>query len=274
MINGKYINNENDLINTISNYILNYSVALVKIKPQSDSDFQEMPIGSGTLIKNNSYIGLLTARHVIETLDRDDYLGLTICPLKQIHRFEIPIKAIQITNINEIGKTGKPDISLLKIPEFYKGTIEASKSFYDIEHTKLKYKKLFYKIKTNTHFVSFGIIGKFTRNVKGEKGFKEVIKLESKCIFCGKNNIYTENEYDYIKLDIDYELAASHIPDSVAGISGGGIWCVFIKNEKDKIILEDIIYCGLNIQETEIDSKNHKNIVGHFYSSIYNNILV
>lgn len=252
----------------VQNFIVNHSTVLIKIPNELNTKAKVKVIGSGTFIRLLKSFGVLTAKHVAKELSIDEKLGFNILPEGQSHNFNIPVKEIEIMDLSDNGN--KPDISFIKIPNYYKGTIEAYKSFFDLCLVQRNYKNIFSKIEKCNRFATFGIIEQNMSDEEGEKGFDRIKKIESKCLFTSSQNYYYKDGCDYIELDIDFDKS-TNLSQSLAGMSGGGIWFIPHKQENKMILLFDIVYSGLNIEQTSININRHKKLIGHCYKSIYEN---
>jgi len=254
------------LIEQIAWVLHQFSSCLIKLYSDKWDEAEMMLIGSGTFVALGDIHGILTAQHVTNELSPQNALGFTL--QEQEHNFHIPVQNLTIIDIavpkeDRIG----PDLSFINIPGIYLGTIKSQRMFYDLSVERDNYLEVNFD-KRDPYFVCGGIDERTTQE-KPNKGFDKVIGIHG---FCGESfveNSFEIGDYDYLEINIDYNLEYD-IPRSFSGMSGGGIWLVpLLMKDNGTIMAKENKYCGVIFYQTE-RRENTRYLRGHGPKSIYN----
>lgn len=90
--------------------------------------------GSGTLVAVDDIHGILTARHVIEHVEKHKHVGLVLAgSTKQLHNILLNMDHCQRVVFGPEGQpSDRPDLAFLALPPDTVGTLKAKKSFYNL----------------------------------------------------------------------------------------------------------------------------------------------
>jgi hypothetical protein len=178
--------------------------------------------GTGTLLTIGGSHYILTASHVWEeVLKCADKVGITLTEDID-HSFFMSVKAIVPCGLpkpaswNEWG----PDITLLRVPSEYLGSIKAHKDFYSATATG-KTKPAGSHIEARLLMGTPAVFGVFTENHAQVEISGLFSDVDAPCVAHG--------DFDYFDLTVDASSPGS--PQSYGGVSGGGLWKVLIRCE-------------------------------------------
>jgi hypothetical protein len=225
-----------------------YSVGLFAVKASYQGDVLDLA-GSGTLVQIGETHYILTARHVWQdVLKVSNKLGVTLreivdhCHLIDISTI-VPIGPAQRPPWTEQG----PDIVLLRIPDAYVGAIRAFKVFYNLsidEPPPLPGDSL------RTWFLMGvpGATGTFSQN----HASVEHIGAE-----VGFLNSQIDEPWDLC--DVNFNASFLPPPKSVGGMSGGGLWKVFLYDAPTSDGFDCVVVlAGVAFWQFALDGKNRK----------------
>lgn len=261
------------LFEGVSRYVPLLSTILFRI---SDSQFTVDKIdliGSGTFISTGDIFGILTATHVVRQLKRSDSLGLVLAERGSLYSVEV-----QYLDIIEIGKYREPgegpDIAFIKLPTSEVGKIKPYKTFLNIDNDREELLNC-----PPDHQDGFWLVcgapGQFT-NYEGQG----IFSVGSICGIGGVQNEYEKDGYDYIESIVEYDRQMEQIdnieiPESLGGMSGGGLWQVMVGISEEeciplRYILYGVAFCQSKFEENRRILKCHgrKSIYKYAYEAI------
>jgi hypothetical protein len=144
------------------------------------------------------------------------------------HKYFIPIKAIEVSGPTPPDKWNEwgPDLVFLKMPSEVVGTISAHKSFYRVgPPSKAESAKDYDGIVCIELHMLMGTPheqGTFTDN-HAELQITGMLQNISKR--------HDTQEWDY--LDLEMDLTQKDVPKDFGGVSGGGLWEIWVYRPKD-----------------------------------------
>ena len=259
----------------ITEKLVDYSVALGRIRNNDAKTFQ--PLGSGTLVHKGGQYGILTAHHCLHQISPEFELGRLnsdklICVLKGgnpvvIENYEISEMQLAYPEDKSYGESG-PDLTFINIPDGPRlSTFKAISSFWSLDTEPDKIKKKFCdagNMLVNLGFPEADYIIEST-----EKSVSQKIKLMSYINVLANDDVKYINEWDYIDSNCNY-VCAKEAPRSFRGLSGGGIWAIKLKFDKDieEFGIRDFALVGTTFYQTAIENEM-RSLRGHFIGSIY-----
>src|ERR1700733_12104881 len=236
----------------------NFTVAMLAVTNPALSPRPLRLVGTGTLVIVNDIHYILTAAHVWSAVQqRGSLLGLT---LKEgiHHEFLIPNDNIVASGpgYDAASVDWGPDLAFLRIPSERLGTIKAYKSFYNLSRERPG--RLLDCIKTNA---VIGTPGELAEH------WPRYAVLQVTAFFLETNpRRSTKGQYDYLEYTVDLNFPG--VPSTFGGVSGGGLWELFLYySEKTQKIetIERLI--GVAYVETPVVDW-HRNIRFHGYESL------
>ena len=195
-------------------------------------------------------------------------LGLLV--LESEHRMEFKCKYLQSIKIGRGSDEFEgPDLSFIVFPENEAAKVKPYKQFFDLS----VYQDNMLKNRPDPHigiWFIWGIPDEYTELLESDKGLGEIMSLTGGSMLVGPNREYMNGEYDYIEPDIDYN-GPEKPPDSLGGISGGGLWFIPIKRSGNTLEPAEFILSGVAFYQSEI--KNSKRFIKcHGILSIYQHV--
>ncbi len=225
-----------------------YSIGLFAVKASPQGDALRLA-GSGTLVLIDGIHYILTALHVWhDVLKVSNQLGVTLREIVD-HRHLIdistivPIGPVQGPQWTERG----PDIVLLRIPDVYVGAIKAFKVFYNLSNDEPAPPP---GNSLQTWFLMGvpGCTGTYTQNhasvehIGAEVGF-----LNSKI----------DEPWDLC--DVNFNASFLPPPKSVGGMSGGGLWKIFLHDAPTSDGFDCVeVLAGVAFWQFALDGTNRK----------------
>jgi hypothetical protein len=236
----------------------NFSVAMLAVSNPDRSPQPLKLVGTGTLVIVNEVHYILTAAHVWEAVkQRGSMLGLTLAEGVE-HEFLIPNDNIVASGpkYSDASVAWGPDLVFLRIPPERLGRIKAHKVFYNLSIERAGF--ALDGVKTNAVIGTPAELAELWpryANLKVTAFFLEANPRRSK-----------RGEFDYLEYSVDTNFPG--VPRTFGGVSGGGLWEIFIyyceKTQKIETI-ERLI--GLAYVETPLVD-GHRDIRFHGYDSI------
>jgi hypothetical protein len=236
--------------------------------------FEGKLAGSGTLVRQGSVFGILTAWHVVRVFqargkehtpigliisDRDHSFGFERTEiLSREERLAIHVIGQQP---DETKSADGPDLAFMQIRDPSKlATISAFKSFYPLD---LRTFQPYAELKKLLMFVA-GSPAKLAAEI--EPGLTQSI------IFVPLVQVVSEtkrNDFDYVHVGVRAD--ESPFPSTYGGVSGGGLWHVpLCRNASvpgNPFLYENPILAGVAF--FEIDKSPHIDLVCHGPESVY-----
>lgn len=259
--------------NKVREHIRLYSVPML-ISDGDDSEFN-FPC-SGTLCKIDQYYGIVTARHVWarERLGIKYHQEVKISIGKGPHTLKREfLEPIGPSVHGTIYDCEIPDVVFIPLSIVTASSLQAlgNKLFYPIDKrlTDQEYN-------SNSDYGLFAIFGTPDRLLDKKRG---VVVVPSFTYFSEFKEKKEKDGWDYLELDVDLMDVTldgkEQMPESLEGISGGGIWCIKFSMDPRFTIENfnrDIIFAGVSFCQTDVKDK-HRRIIGHGPKSIYENLL-
>lgn len=196
----------------------NFTVALFGVFESTGGD-QLRLAGTGTLVEAAGSYWILTAAHVWEEiLQKSSRVGISLKENVD-HRFLLDTKAITPVGPQWSGLGGEwgPDITLLRIPREYAGTISAYQSFYNLERER----RMSLDVKSLEIHVLMGTPAESGQYTETQASVEITGHFNG-----GEVRHHVRDGFDYFDLDVDLSLPG--VPQNFGGVSGGGLWKVRI----------------------------------------------
>jgi hypothetical protein len=205
-------------------HIPDYFVAFVRTTGSGKEEDAAIA-GSGTLVSIGDRKGILTAAHVIEKLPSPN-VGLIAqgrgapFPYQFNVRTDL-LKSVRIPGRTHDGPEG-PDLGFVELPLPTVGTIEAKKSFYNLD----KWRDHWLanpKVPPGDFAMISGAAEVWSTDDSPSGGFRRVKQFRG---LYGEGVIgehRLEGENDYLDFEVEYG-EDSDGPDQYQGLSGGGLW--------------------------------------------------
>jgi len=256
------------VLDSIVRELLWYSAGLVKFQRKEHYEEANL-IGSGTFIKVDEVYGILTANHVAGALRGAIHLGLVIS--LEEHRYLLEMEHLHIMDIAKPSEPSEgPDLSFIRIPNTYLGTLRAKKSFYNLSYHREK-------VLQNPLNYSFGLwmlLGfpeELTRTEESRRSPSVSKRLHMLGGATGIERAYVHGDYDYLEVSCHFR-EDEELPKSFGGFSGGGLWQVpLIERERGNIEIQEVILSGVIFYQTMVEN-NRCNIRCHGRRSIYEKV--
>jgi hypothetical protein len=244
---------EEHLIEVIGHRIDWYSTALLRLRTDEQDPQDEYQIGSGTFVSVEGKCGILTAHHVAKELNGHCSLGLIL--KHDVHRYAINHDHFTIDHIAvPQEQSHEPDLAFIGLYPPDTGTIKANKLFYEMSTMRKHVLNDMISIERGTWFV-WGVPGERTSSEPSEKGFENIVALNSLCAATRATGENQAGEHDYIDIEVEYGKSFD-VPASFGGFSGGGVWQVFLqKSETGNIVPKEYILAGVAFYQTEIKNQ-------------------
>ncbi len=172
--------------------------------------------GTGTWIVSDGRHFILTALHVWdELLKRADQVGITVREGVD-HRVEIDpsrIAVVALPRAEQFGEWG-PDLALLSVPAEAVGQVNLYRAFWNPARDERLGLEV---LETCLLMGTPGEFGRFTETRAD---------LEIDGMFLGPEVQQTRGNFDY--LDYEFDLTLPRMPRNFGGVSGGGVWRVWL----------------------------------------------
>jgi hypothetical protein len=227
-----------------------YSTILTKMRHPGTPHEESAQAGCGTFVRTGTIYGVLTANHVAQLFENGWHLGLVLRP--ETHTFAVRPQYFDIVHI----ATGpiecvSPDLSFLRIHAPFVGTIQAYKSFYNLDAFETMMLNNPPQISTGAWFL-FGAPGIHTTQEEPEGGLEEVFGYHSFCGAVGVDEDDPEEEYDFLSAVVEY-TSATTTPVDFHGVSGGGLWHALLRyDSKGGIDDHEYLLSGVAVCQSSV----------------------
>lgn len=233
--------------------------------------------GSGTLVTVDDIDGILTARHVIEHVEKSKHVGLVLAGSgKQLHNVLLNMEHCRRVLFGPTGQpSDRPDLAFLGLPPDTVATVKAKKSFYNLSLRRERMLGAPAPLQDGIWVLS-GFGGEWTGDGEAHQGFKKV-----KCFkgMHGAGKVATEYEeggFDYLSYETLYnELYEG--PDSYGGFSGGALWQLLLKPDGDELHIADRLLSGVPFlqsgKKSDANGQVTKEITCHGRRSVYRDLI-
>jgi len=227
-------------------------------------------LGSGTLIKFGTIVGVLTCAHVLEALLKEDEVGILCFPVRatQIQRLLLPMATTDSIAIGSApwGESG-PDLAFLRLPATIVGNIErlatiANGDFHR-RNTAAGEPTL-----TRKFCAVSGVIDEMTQPPIVTPIVDGIVATTPFEGMINAGHLFVDDDsVDRFRLQ---PVAGDGVllPKSYKGTSGGGLWKVFLGQDDFSIFQVRLI--GVAYWEKPIGDELH--IIGHGQVSIYDTL--
>ena len=209
--------------------VCDYSVGFLRFGMDGRFEIAE-PVGTGTFVKLGRVYGIMTAAHVLTSLDFKSMIGLvrfpSVNPALQNRRLNLQYTE----NILDWNKKegDAPDIGFLKIPEQDGRAIEATGAiFYNLETIREFAAGNPHNSMCTCHAV-VGVVAEWTEKVNAD--IKVGSKINVGGLFCAAKNprFLSEGNAAITEVEVDHANGL-RIPTSYGGVSGGALWKLFVE---------------------------------------------
>lgn len=219
--------------------IANYTVGLCKVSRVGEEERAE-PVGTATLIQFGSVYGLLTAAHVLAHLPDQGNVPVVRFPFRdnQLQKQVIDMSLAEkvILRGETFGPEG-PDLGFLRLPPASVSSLKATNSFVNVE--KVRDEVLDGpEEKVDFEDVIFGVVEEWTESVPVLQPNARTVELKLLAGFGEIVSTSKRNGFDFYTFEASYDDDFKK-PESYGGVSGGGLWRIFVEREKggDLIVL-------------------------------------
>jgi hypothetical protein len=233
-------------------------------------------LGSGTLIKCGNLWGILTAHHVLHRTEPPLDLSLSsthkllLVIRESSHSFEIPAKYLREIEIGiPVSDDEGPDLTFLELPQGEElGTLKAIKSFWSLDHDIEN--RLASALKDDGVWIKIGIPHE---SLMVQQESEDTVQISSKLVsYFGSatsDRRYESEGFDFVNMEAYYN-GNDTLPDSFAGVSGGGLWKIEIHGDSigSNLTHRNPIFCGVPFYQEEIID-GMRIVRCHYARSIY-----
>lgn len=227
-------------------------------------------LGSGTLIKFGTIVGVLTCAHVLEALLKEDEVGILCFPVRatQIQRLLLSMATTDSIAIGSApwGESG-PDLAFLRLPAAIVGDIErlATIANGNIHRRNIAAGE---PALTRTFCAVSGVIDEMTKPPIVTPIVNGIVATTPFEGMINAGHLFVDDDsVDRFRLQ---PVASDGVllPKSYKGTSGGGLWKVFLGQDDFSIFQVRLI--GVAYWEKPIGDELH--IIGHGQVSIYDSL--
>ncbi len=257
-----------DFQNVLMREFVPYSVGMGWVSSQKKQAFA--PFGSGTFVKKNGTVGILTARHCVTQMHRQsaghDRVALLLRDARAVylpsdslidHRLTTPLT-------EEYG----PDLDFIEIaPCDQLQTVLAIASVWSLDRD---FESLLKEFSAEGSFLaSLGFPEERCKTLPLQNGFRRVAYHLTCSHVIQKGDITEQDGWDYVQSKCFY-CDENDLPQSFGGTSGGGIWALqVLKNRAGgKLSIGRSALVGVSFYQTNLEN-NIRHVRGHFIKSIY-----
>lgn len=213
-----------------------------------------LPGGSGTLVSIDGIEGVLTAKHVLSSLDRNKIAGLVLPspgPPK-LHHISFRMEHTSRLTLPTMGEptSSGPDLALLIPPPDVLSTLRAKKSFYNLAKRRTKMLEAPSPLDHGIWALS-GFSGEWTSDSVPERGFQRIKIFRGGFGVGNVTRAFEDGEFDYLLFEVLYnELYEG--PQSFGGFSGGGLWQLLGREENGAFCVTQRLLSGVAFYESDL----------------------
>jgi len=261
-------------LDRLTRMVANYSTALLEV-----GDADAKLIGSATLLEEEEQLFALTAMHVADRLAHSKKIGLitqrytereTIREDDPGENYPIDVSHIEILRPCTTGRfcdAGLPDVALVKLPDYFRGHILASKSALPVDRLiedaksceAIWLKRMIQQGVKRGIFCLAGAIGEYAEHTYNPT------RKHHTYLFGGLASVGTltgtseKDGYDLLEFSL-LRKSGDSLPDSFGGHSGGGVWFfpTQISDEVVSVRLSQLKLIGLTFYEQRESGKANR----------------
>jgi len=209
---------QESVVKEISNYTIGFFTVL-----RLDGVQRFQPLGSGTLVtvagsNGNRVHAVLTAHHVVEVLPSTGQLGIAMgeCSTTSVL---VDLKGLSLVKLARgTDDSAGPDLGLVVLSPIIASSIEARKSFVDLDQLRSTVLSDPLPINEGVWAVQ-GFLEERTKTIHDEQGL--LILHYNFTGFGTATPTLTSEEHDYYSFPVDFD---NDLPSRFNGMSGGGLW--------------------------------------------------
>ena len=260
----------------ISQATSHFSMGFAKLRMANSVQHAESA-GSGTFVSIGSLHGILTAAHVLDALEGEEYVGIILHgpEPERFQRQAVNLKLAAAPVLLRAGAFGPlgPDLAFLALPDETTGWLKAKASFYNL--SKRRTEVLSNKHPTSAHVeVIVGIVDELTVVIPSDDAL--VRRVQFSAIFGSVKmsavRYLSDRALNYFALQGEPDPGFS-FPGSFAGVSGGAIWRFYVKeNAEGAIELVDSRLIAVPFYENH-DTERKRQIICHGSKDIYGRLI-
>lgn len=244
-----------------------FSTGLVRLPDRPGGREEANMIGSGTFVVLDGTYGILTAHHVGQKIDLSSSIGLFL--IEGEHKSVIRSQLLEVIEIARGSEESRgPDLSFVRLPLANAMEIRNYKQFFDLS----LYRQGMLDDRPDPHsgvWYVCGIPDLLTEDEVSEGGFGRVKSYQGICGATGPSNEFTEGQFDYMDLDVEYSEQSANLPTDLGGYSGGGVWFVPLKKlNSGELMAGDYILAGVIFYQSPIEN-NKRFLRCHGPRSVY-----
>jgi hypothetical protein len=240
-----------------------YSVGILAIIEIKNGEKLQL-VGTGTLIKYKTTIGILTAKHVVQgkLFQQCTSMGLVF---EKTRRFTISKSEFRVKYIDNL------DVALIIIYSINTESISAIQSFINIDEYYSKRNEIDF-VENKWFVLLFGFPEEKQQTIVPFLGFTASLRflgLSYFSIICGTESL---NKHDVLLVIIDFSnqhgIVASEnysveeiLPRDFGGVSGGGLWKVILTIDQNgemkytKLLFEGVAFFQTGIADNRCQIK-------------------
>ena len=256
-----------DLFERVLYDVANFTIGFARL----DRDTHDVHlIGSGTLVAAGGKRAILTAQHVVQALPKSGRIGLILGEHRQTPSIDAAATHVSFSDRGSVVSDG-PDIALVTLTEAVAGTIEAKKSFYNVESRR---DAMLTSPLPQDHgfWVAQGFVGERTIVVEyrpeGSPLWKRFFHMSAAG---GPQSETIVGKYDYVEMPV-IPVRNPDVPTSFGGMSGGGLWQIPLHRNAQGVIeyFRPLLSGVIFYQYDEIEQRHLK---CHFRRTVYGPVL-
>jgi hypothetical protein len=245
---------ESEVLDEAFREIHGYSVDLIIVH-------ESVTNGSGTLVASGNIYGILTARHVVETISKTSDGAFALMIEKGVHRFRIESGSYELTTIGPLGGDSAegPDLAFVLLTNQEKiEEIQARKHFYPLSRgprdaANFDMWKMPWAFSGSPRILSEPQTVEDQIHLRQMRGGARLIAHEFR------------GECDYLTVGVHRGL--HNFPTDYGGVSGGGLWIIPTLKGPEGWTFESPLFAGVIYYQVEI-SDSEMNLVGHGLHSL------
>ena len=192
------------------------------------------PLASGTLVKCSKAQGILTCGHVVREIRGRSEIGLCVFPGMDVHQ-DLRVNSSSLTQHAVVFYEGRgmfgPDLAFIPMERPVMSTLEASASVLDLDVQRDRASSG--DIPDTEVLDAFaGVIGRLTPKAEQSRG--ERLLHPAAFVIPGRFGARANStKFDLLEHEPITEPEFS-TPESWAGVSGGGMWRLFLRRTDDQ----------------------------------------